>query len=172
VGILVLSWLWKHVADWNAKSSRDTAQRIEKEAAIRAIRRARARQLDRTPGYGNRFSVMTITAIPEFKNCRGPNCHFKAPVCTPYGYCAVCCRKHHSFQITGYLHAHMPPAFEPTSYGFKVVERGGPVITKEAATIIPEKEEVQTPPECGSLDVVNGIEFPLEDSVNSYHRSI
>ena len=110
-----------------------------------------------------------MSAPMELRACRGPHCQYKAPVCA-YGYCAACCRKHHTYAIMGIVN-HKVPTLEPVTYGFKVVEKGA--ITTGVTSLVPIiTRELQKPPECGTLEVVENLEYPIEDSGNAFYRTI
>ena len=109
---------------------------------------------------------MTYPHDDVLRNCRGPNCNYKAPVCT-YGYCGACCKKHHNYANMGPAYnTHKPPFLEPIAHGFKIVERN--------------KSWGYTPPEppkpvvtvCGAFEPVAVVEFPVDDSGNGYHKTI
>lgn len=101
-----------------------------------------------------------MTAIgDELQNCRGPHCNYKAPVCK-YGYCAVCCRKHHDYLVTG-LTDHKVPELEPIVYGFRIVHH--PVISESKPLVItPAVETPEEPPKCGGMEPTTTIDFPVE----------
>lgn len=107
------------------------------------------------------------SADVEYKNCNAPHCNFKAPVCA-YGHCATCCSKHHNYAMIGYTSNHQPPK----GGGFRVIESGGRQLALAPPSTTPVVEEVQKPPECGSMEVVLEREFPLENNATGYTRSI
>ena len=109
-----------------------------------------------------------VDVMPELKPCRAPHCKYKAPVCE-YGYCGGCCRKLHNYAVTGSLTKHIPPAWEPVQYGFKVIEH-----KSERSTVVtsPTKEDAPErpiePPVLGTLENVVDMEYPVDDSVRHY----
>ena len=104
-----------------------------------------------------------MTQELDLRNCRGPFCKYKAPVCS-YGYCGECCHKHHNFMNMGASWTnHVAPVLLPIQYGFKVVERGGPA---RSTAVLHETPEPLVVPVLGALEAITEAEYPIEVTIH------
>lgn len=131
-------------------------------------------------GVNRSLGVSAVTPTLELRNCRGPNCYYKAPVCE-YGYCAKCCEKIHTFGVSALIN-HVRPTLGPVEHGYKVIEHGYSTPTKKEpglgeaqVSLNPSVVSAPVPvvlatPECGTLTDVVTLDFPIEESSSGYSR--
>lgn len=169
---MVLFGLWKYNRDCRKGwGKQEPASAVGKTSFVVKGRQEEAGAIDATKSgdVGSNGQLgLPRTMMQEplvLQDCRGPQCRYKAPVCE-YGYCAVCCRKHHNYAITG-LNEHKVPVFEPISHGFKVVERGK-VTTGTTSVVITLPDAPPEPPVCGTLEPTTCLDFPVEDGGGHY----